>query len=89
MRQLSRFVVHKISCFPKIVIEIIYFIKKNLVTHVVGYVLVYMSACVNPIIYVFMNKQYRMAFKAVLCPASLQSVSRVTFHSSKTIWETL
>jgi hypothetical protein len=52
------------------------------VTHVVGYVLVYMSACVNPIIYVFMNKQYRMAFKAVLCPSSLQSVTRVTFHSS-------
>ncbi|XP_021951462.1 G-protein coupled receptor moody [Folsomia candida] len=53
------------------------------VTHVVGYVLVYMSACVNPIIYVFMNKQYRMAFQAVLCPSSLQSVTRVTFHSNK------
>ncbi|CAL8123691.1 unnamed protein product [Orchesella dallaii] len=53
------------------------------VTHVVGYVLVYLSACVNPIIYVFMNKQYRMAMKAVLFPASLQSSTRVTFHSHK------
>jgi len=52
------------------------------VMHVVGYILVYMSACVNPIIYVFMNKQYRQAFRAVLFPASLQAgSSRVTFQS--------
>lgn len=28
--------------------------------------MVYASACVNPIIYVIMNKQYRKAFKSVL-----------------------
>jgi len=52
--------------------------------HLVGYILIYASACINPIIYVFMNKQYRLAFKAVLCPASLAAMtSRVTFQSSK------
>lgn len=54
------------------------------VMHLVGYVLIYLSACLNPIIYVFMNKQYRQAFSAVLCPSSLLPItSRVTFHSSK------
>ncbi|KAG8222573.1 hypothetical protein J437_LFUL010416 [Ladona fulva] len=34
--------------------------------HVVGYILLYLSACINPIIYVIMNKQYRQAYKTVL-----------------------
>ncbi|KAL0281001.1 UNVERIFIED_CONTAM: hypothetical protein PYX00_002135 [Menopon gallinae] len=34
--------------------------------HVLGYILLYFSACVNPIIYVIMNKQYRQAYKTVL-----------------------
>ncbi|KAL5275892.1 hypothetical protein ACFFRR_001616 [Megaselia abdita] len=40
--------------------------------HMFGYIMLYMSACINPIIYVIMNKQYRQAYKTVLmCKASL------------------
>ncbi|XP_063695885.1 G-protein coupled receptor moody isoform X2 [Culicoides brevitarsis] len=34
--------------------------------HIIGYILIYLSACINPIIYVIMNKQYRQAYKTVL-----------------------
>lgn len=30
--------------------------------HVLGYLLIYLSACVNPVVYVTMNKQYRQAY---------------------------
>ncbi|CAH1389966.1 unnamed protein product [Nezara viridula] len=36
------------------------------VIHVISYLLLYMSACINPIIYVIMNPQYRQAYKTVL-----------------------
>ena len=35
--------------------------------HVLSYVLIYTSSCINPIIYVIMNRQYRQAYKSVLC----------------------
>lgn len=34
--------------------------------HIIGYIMLYLSACINPIIYVIMNKQYRQAYKTVL-----------------------
>lgn len=34
--------------------------------HVLSYIMLYLSACINPIIYVIMNKQYRQAYKTVL-----------------------
>lgn len=34
--------------------------------HIFGYVMLYLSSCINPIIYVIMNKQYRQAYKTVL-----------------------
>lgn len=34
--------------------------------HIIGYILLYLSACMNPIIYVIMNKQYRQAYKTVI-----------------------
>uniref|UniRef100_A0A8D8YMS8 G-protein coupled receptor moody n=1 Tax=Cacopsylla melanoneura TaxID=428564 RepID=A0A8D8YMS8_9HEMI len=34
--------------------------------HVLSYIFLYLSACINPIIYVIMNKQYRVAYKTVL-----------------------
>ncbi|XP_075234054.1 G-protein coupled receptor moody isoform X2 [Lycorma delicatula] len=34
--------------------------------NVIAYLLLYLSACMNPIIYVIMNKQYRQAYKTVL-----------------------
>lgn len=39
--------------------------------HIFGYIMLYLSACINPIIYVIMNRQYRQAYKSVLlCKAS-------------------
>lgn len=39
--------------------------------HIFGYIMIYLSACINPIIYVIMNKQYRQAYKSVLlCKAT-------------------
>lgn len=32
------------------------------VLHVIGYILIYLSSCLNPVIYVTMNKQYRHAY---------------------------
>lgn len=34
--------------------------------HIISYVMLFMSACINPIIYVIMNKQYRKAYGNVL-----------------------
>lgn len=41
--------------------------------HIFAYIMLYLSSCINPIIYVIMNKQYRQAYKTViLCrPARL------------------
>ena len=34
--------------------------------HILSYIMLYLSACINPIIYVIMNKQYRKAYKTVI-----------------------
>lgn len=34
--------------------------------HIWSTIMLFMSACINPIIYVIMNKQYRQAYKTVL-----------------------
>lgn len=36
------------------------------VLHVFAYIMLYLSSCINPIIYVIMNKQYRQAYKTIL-----------------------
>lgn len=39
--------------------------------HIFGYIMIYLSACINNFIYFIMNKQYRQAYKTVLmCKAS-------------------
>ncbi|XP_063228650.1 G-protein coupled receptor moody-like isoform X2 [Bacillus rossius redtenbacheri] len=45
--------------------------------HVLGYLLLYLSSCINPIIYVIMNKQYRQAYKSVVLwrPPRLHSLT--------------
>lgn len=44
--------------------------------HVISYVLIYLSACLNPIIYVTMNRQFRQAYKSLLFCSSLTLDSR-------------
>ncbi|XP_066584035.1 G-protein coupled receptor moody isoform X2 [Prorops nasuta] len=41
--------------------------------HVLGYVLLYFASCVNPIIYVIMNKQYRQAYAGVIGCAKIRA----------------
>ncbi|XP_058062613.1 G-protein coupled receptor moody isoform X5 [Anopheles bellator] len=56
-----------VMCYLPITISKI--VDKNVsipVLHIIGYMMLYLSACINPIIYVIMNKQYRQAYKTVL-----------------------
>lgn len=34
--------------------------------HIFGYIMIYLSACINNFIYFIMNKQYRQAYKSVI-----------------------
>ncbi|XP_064090433.1 G-protein coupled receptor moody-like isoform X2 [Macrobrachium nipponense] len=49
--------------------------------HVMGYVLIYISSCINPIIYVIMNRQYRQAYKTVLLCKRPRLPSLTSSHS--------
>ncbi|KAF2360789.1 G protein-coupled receptor rhodopsin-like [Trinorchestia longiramus] len=51
------------------------------ILHVLGYVLIYMSCCINPVIYVIMNKQYRQAYKTVLL-CRRPRIQSFSIHSS-------
>uniref|UniRef100_A0A903Y4A5 G-protein coupled receptors family 1 profile domain-containing protein n=1 Tax=Anopheles minimus TaxID=112268 RepID=A0A903Y4A5_9DIPT len=56
-----------VFCYLPITISKI--VDKNVsypVLHIIGYIMLYLSACMNPIIYVIMNKQYRQAYKTVI-----------------------
>ncbi|KAL1138737.1 hypothetical protein AAG570_008799 [Ranatra chinensis] len=63
---LAIFLSFLVCYFPITIIKI--YDKKVLypVLHVIAYLLLYMSACINPIIYVIMNHQYRQAYKTIL-----------------------
>ncbi|XP_066974186.1 G-protein coupled receptor moody-like isoform X2 [Macrobrachium rosenbergii] len=49
--------------------------------HVMGYVLIYISSCINPVIYVIMNRQYRQAYKTVLLCKRPRLPSLTSSHS--------
>lgn len=51
--------------------------------HIIAYLLLYLSSCTNPIIYVIMNKQYRQAYKTViLCkPGNLLAFTQTGFSA--------
>nr|CAH0111831.1 unnamed protein product [Daphnia galeata] len=56
-----------IVCYlPTAIIKIVDKKVERADAHVISYVLIYFSACINPIIYVTMNRQYRQAYKDVL-----------------------
>ncbi|XP_028898182.1 G-protein coupled receptor moody isoform X2 [Zeugodacus cucurbitae] len=52
--------------------------------HIFSYIMLYLSACINPIIYVIMNKQYRKAYKTVIMcePAKLLPFRKSTAGGS-------
>ncbi|XP_045608301.2 G-protein coupled receptor moody isoform X1 [Procambarus clarkii] len=51
--------------------------------HVLGYVLIYISACINPVIYVIMNRQYRQAYKTVLLCRRPRLPSLTSSHTER------
>ncbi|CAG0915872.1 unnamed protein product [Notodromas monacha] len=54
--------------------------------HIVGYLLIYMSACLNPIIYGVMNKHYRQAYQnAILCQKQLWLKSITSTNDFNTV----
>lgn len=58
--------------------------------HIFGYIMIYLSACINPIIYVIMNKQYRHAYKTILlcnAPRLLSFGHGVSSHGGKCLVE--
>ncbi|KAL1455673.1 hypothetical protein WDU94_009754 [Cyamophila willieti] len=56
-----------ITCyFPITVVKLVDQGVRYPLLHVLSYIFLYLSACINPIIYVIMNKQYRVAYKTVL-----------------------
>ncbi|XP_037943819.1 G-protein coupled receptor moody isoform X3 [Teleopsis dalmanni] len=58
--------------------------------HIFSYIMLYLSACINPIIYVIMNKQYRKAYKTVItCKISklLSFTKPLTENSGKEKWK--
>ncbi|XP_044009249.1 G-protein coupled receptor moody-like isoform X2 [Aphidius gifuensis] len=48
--------------------------------HVIGYLLLYFSSCVNPLIYVIMNKQYRQAYANIISCSKIRAT--LTPHGS-------
>ncbi|KAJ8687767.1 hypothetical protein QAD02_023561, partial [Eretmocerus hayati] len=53
---------------------------KHPALHVMGYLLLYFASCVNPIIYVIMNKQYRAAYAGVISCSRIRA--GLTPHAS-------
>ncbi|KAJ3657740.1 hypothetical protein Zmor_009524 [Zophobas morio] len=56
------FVCFVVCYLPITIVKIFDKEVKNAPLHVLGYILIYISACVNPVVYVTMNKQYRQAY---------------------------
>lgn len=54
--------------------------------NIVGYILIYLTTCINPVIYVIMSSEYRSAYKNVLLcrnETSSQSVKIIVFPEKK------
>lgn len=57
---------------------------KHAPLHVLGYILLYFSSCLNPVIYVTMNKQYRQAyFDTIRCTFTPMYDSNTPIQHSK------
>lgn len=53
-----------IACYLPVTIVKVFGKEETLpVTHICGYILIYLSACTNPIIYVLMSTEYRRAYR--------------------------
>ncbi|XP_039293513.1 G-protein coupled receptor moody [Nilaparvata lugens] len=55
-----------IICYLPITLVKLFISNSYPFLHMLAYLLLYASACINPIIYVIMNKQYRQAYQTVM-----------------------
>ncbi|XP_054263409.1 G-protein coupled receptor moody isoform X2 [Macrosteles quadrilineatus] len=63
---LAIFLSFLLSYLPITVVKVVDSNVERPALHVWSTIMLFMSACINPIIYVIMNKQYRQAYKTVL-----------------------
>lgn len=54
------------------------------ILHIMGYVLIYLTTCINPIIYVVMSSEYRQAYwNLLLCRSAKRSKRSKNYHSNR------
>ncbi|CAH0561062.1 unnamed protein product [Brassicogethes aeneus] len=78
------FVCFVICYLPLTIVKIFDTEVRHAPLHVVGYLLIYMSSCINPVVYVTMNKQYRQAYlDTLMCKmnSKLESQNTPQQHS--------
>lgn len=63
---LAIFISFVLCYLPLTIVKVIDSDVRYFKLHLISYLMLYASACINPIIYVIMNKQYRKAYKTVL-----------------------
>lgn len=52
--------------------------------HIMGYVLIYLTTCINPIIYVVMSSEYRQAYwNLLMCRTNKRSKRSKNYHSNR------
>lgn len=54
------------------------------VFHIMGYILIYLTTCINPIIYVVMSSEYRQAYwNLLMCRMNKRSKRSKNYHSNR------
>jgi hypothetical protein len=48
-------------------------IDKNIITYKASLIIMFFNSAINPIVYALQSKEFREAFKRILCPYGLQS----------------
>ncbi|XP_013792712.1 G-protein coupled receptor moody-like [Limulus polyphemus] len=61
------FLMFVVCYLPMTLVKVLKVEEKIPVVHVLGHIFIYLSACINPIIYVLMSKEYRQAYKNLYC----------------------
>lgn len=54
------------------------------VLHIMGYILIYLTTCINPIIYVVMSSEYRQAYwNLLMCRTNNRSKCSKNYHNNR------
>jgi Na+/melibiose symporter-like transporter len=58
--------------------------EKNSAWNIFGYILIYLTTCMNPFIYVVMSSEYRQAYKSIILCTRDRNASSRSNNSNKT-----